>query len=97
MASPLFNLLNNGTNNGFGNGMANNMMNGNMNGNGFGIFGNFMNLISQFNQFEQNFQGDAKQQVQDLLNSGQMSQSQFNQFAPLATQFQNMLRMFRRR
>ena len=93
MASPLFNLLNNGTNNGFGNGMANNTMNGN----GFGIFGNFMNLVSQFNQFEQNFQGDAKQQVQDLLNSGQMSQSQFNQFAPLATQFQNMLRMFRRR
>ena len=80
-------------NNGFGNGMANNTMNGN----GFGIFGNFMNLVSQFNQFEQNFQGDAKQQVQDLLNSERMNQSQFNQIAPLATQFQNMLRMFRKR
>ena len=93
MAIPLFNLLNNGMNNGFGNGMANNTMNGN----GFGIFGNFMNLVSQFNQFEQNFQGDAKQQVQDLLNSGRMNQSQFNLTAPLATQFQNMLRMFRKR
>lgn len=79
MANPLFNLLNNG------------MMNNNMGGNGFGNFGNFANLISQFNNFKQNFQGDPKQQVQNMLNSGQMSQSQFNYFAQLANQFQNLL------
>jgi len=44
-----------------------------------GGFGNFMNMLSQFEQFRQNFQGDPKQQVQNLLNSGKMSQSQFNQ------------------
>lgn len=79
MANPLFNLLNNG------------IMN-NMSGNGFGNgFGNLTNLISQFNNFKQNFQGDPKQQVQNMLNSGQMSQSQFNQLAQLANQFQNLL------
>lgn len=80
MANPLFNLLNNGSN-----------MGGNGFGNGFGNFGNFANLISQFNNFKQNFQGDPKQQVQNMLNSGQMSQSQFNYFAQLANQFQNLL------
>ena len=81
MASPLFNLLNNGNmgGNGFGN-LGN-----------FGIFGNITNLISQYNSFKQNFQGDPKQQVQNMLNSGQMSQSQFNYFAQLANQFQNLL------
>ena len=79
MASPLFNLLNNGK----------------MGGNGFGnlgIFGNITNLISQYNSFKQNFQGDPKQQVQNMLNSGQMSQNQFNYFAQLANQFQSLLR-----
>ena len=80
MANPLFNLLNNGSN-----------MGGNGFGNGFGGFGNLTNLISQFNNFKQNFQGDPKQQVQNMINSGQMSQSQFNQLAQLATQFQNLL------
>lgn len=82
MANPLFNLLNNG--------MMNNM-GGNGFSNGFGGSGNLTNLISQFNNFKQNFQGDPKQQVQNMLNSGQMSQSQFNQLAQLANQFQNLL------
>ena len=54
-------------------------------------FGNFMNMISQFDQFKRTFQGDPKQQVQNLLNSGQMSQSQFNQLQAMATQFQNLM------
>lgn len=83
MANPLFNLLNNG--------MMNNMGSNGFGNNGFGGFGNITNLISQFNNFKQNFQGDPKQQVQNMLNSGQMSQSQFNQLAQLANQFQNLL------
>lgn len=49
------------------------------------------NIVNQFNQFRQSFQGDPKQRVQQLLNSGQMSQAQFNQLSQMATQFQNML------
>lgn len=59
----------------------------------FNMFGNnsFMNMLSQFNQFKQNFQGDPKSQVQQLLNSGQMSQQQFNQLSQAATQFQQLM------
>lgn len=49
------------------------------------------NLVNQLNQFRQSFSGDAKQQVQQLLNSGRMSQSQYNQLSQMATQIQNML------
>ena len=55
-------------------------------------FGNMMNFMQSFNQFRQTFQGDPKQQVQNLLNSGQMSQSQFNQLQQMAQQIQNMIR-----
>lgn len=49
------------------------------------------NMIKQLNQFRQTFQGDPKQQVQQLLNSGKMSQQQFNQLSQMATQIQNMM------
>ena len=52
----------------------------------------FINMMSQFQEFKQNFSGDPQQQVQQLLNSGQMSQQQFNQLSTMATQFQNMMR-----
>ena len=40
-----------------------------------------MNMITQLSQFRQTFQGNPKQQVQQLLNSGKMSQEQFNQLS----------------
>lgn len=49
----------------------------------------FADFMSQFNQFRQNFQQsgvDPKQKVQELLNSGQMSQDQFNTLRMLANQ-----------
>lgn len=66
-----------------------NLLNNNTN---FGQFGNFMNFMNQFNQFKQNYSGNPQQQVQNLLNSGQMSQEQFNKLAQMATQFQNMMK-----
>lgn len=60
-----------------------------------GPFGNFMNMLSQFNQFESQFQGDPKAQVQELLNSGKMTQEQFNWLSNTASQFQNMLKYFK--
>lgn len=52
-------------------------------------------MIQQFRQFAQTIQGDPKQQVEQLLQSGRMSQDQFNQLQQQATQFQNMLQSFR--
>lgn len=54
--------------------------------------GGFANMMSQFNRFKQNFSGDPQAQVQQLLDSGQMTQSQFNQLSQMATQFQNMMK-----
>lgn len=56
-----------------------------------------LNIVQQFQQFSSNFQGDPRQRVQDLLNSGQMSQQQFNYLSNLAQQFRNMLSMFNRK
>ena len=52
---------------------------------------NFMSMMSQFNQFRNNFQGDPRQAVQNLLNSGQMSQGQFSQLQQMAQQFMGMM------
>jgi len=48
------------------------------------------NLMRQLNQFRQNFQGDPQQKVQELLNSGQMSQEQFSKLSQMANQIQSM-------
>lgn len=52
---------------------------------------NPMQMVQQFHQFRQNFQGDPQQIVQQLLNSGQMTQSQYNQLTEIAQQFQKLL------
>ena len=57
---------------------------------GFG-FNNQMQMIQQFNQFRQTIQGDPRQQVQRLLDSGQMSQEQFNQLSSMAQMFQQLI------
>lgn len=57
-----------------------------------GPMGQFQNMITQFNQFRSTFQGDPRAKVQELLNSGQMSQQQYNQLAQAAQAFQSLLR-----
>ena len=52
---------------------------------------NMQEISSRLNQFRQSFSGDPKAQVQQLLNSGRMSQSQYNQLSQMATQIQKML------
>lgn len=51
---------------------------------------NMNNFLTQFNQFRNSFSGNPEQQVKQLLQSGRMSQDQFNQLAQTA----NMLRKF---
>ena len=68
----------------------------------FNAFGNVMqgnnpisnmaNFMNRFNQFRQTFNGNPQQQVQQMLNSGQMSQEQFNQAANMANQIMRMMR-----
>lgn len=48
-------------------------------------------LIQRFQQFRQQFQGDPRQQVQQLLNSGKISQQQYNNAVQMAQQFQRMM------
>lgn len=52
---------------------------------------NMMNLLQQFMQFRQNFNGDPKQQVQNLLNSGKVTQEQYNRAVQMAQQLQRMM------
>lgn len=47
-------------------------------------------ILQRFQQFRQNFHGDPQQQVQQLLNSGRVSQQQYNQAVQMAQQFQRM-------
>lgn len=63
----------------FGNMMPNNM-------------GQFGNIIQQFQQFRNNFHGDPRQQVQQLLNSGRVSQEQYNQAVQMANMLQKMIK-----
>ena len=47
-------------------------------------------LLQRFQQFKQSFHGDPKQQVQQLLNSGRVSQEQYNRAVQIAQQFQRI-------
>jgi hypothetical protein len=46
----------------------------------------FAQLIQEARNFKNTFKGSPKDEVQRLLNSGQMSQQQFNQFSQIAQQ-----------
>ena len=54
--------------------------------------GNIGNLLQQFQQFRNTFKGDPRQQIQQMLNSGQVSQAQYNQAVQLAQQLQGLLK-----
>ena len=43
-------------------------------------------LVRDAKNFKKTFTGNPKDEVQRLLNSGQMSQQQFNQFSQIAQQ-----------
>lgn len=49
------------------------------------------NIMQRFQQFQQMFKGDPRQQIQQMLNSGKVSQTQYNQAVQIAQQFQRML------
>lgn len=50
-------------------------------------------LVQQFQQFKNSFQGNPQQQVQQLLNSGRITQEQYNNAVQQAKALQKMLGM----
>ena len=52
--------------------------------------GNMNGLLQRFNQFKKTFSGNPREQVQQLLNTGRMSQAQFNQLKQMADELQKM-------
>ena len=48
------------------------------------------NLLQKFQQFRQQFQGDPQQMIQQMMNSGRINQSQYNQAVQMAQNFQKM-------
>lgn len=48
-------------------------------------------ILQQLMQFKNNFSGDPRAQVQQLLNSGKVSQSQYDQAVQMANQIQKMM------
>lgn len=55
-------------------------------------FGQMQNLVQNFQQFKSQFKGDPQAQVQQMLNSGQISQEQYNNAVQMANAFQRMLK-----
>lgn len=53
--------------------------------------GNIQNFIQQVRNFKSTFTGNPREEVQRLLNSGQMSQAQFNQYSQIAQQVVQMM------
>jgi len=51
------------------------------------------NMIQRFMQFRQQFRGNPQEQVQQLLNSGRVTQAQYDQAVQMANSLRSMLNM----
>ena len=61
-------------------------------GGGNALPGNMAQMVNQFNQFRKTFNGDPRAQVQQLLNSGKVTQDQYNRAVQMAQQLQRLLK-----
>lgn len=52
---------------------------------------NMNDIINQFQQFARNYKGDPKQEVQQLLNSGKITNAQYQQAVQKAKALQTLL------
>lgn len=48
-------------------------------------------MLQQLMQFRNNFKGDPRAQVQQMLNSGRVSQAQYDRAVQMANQIQKMM------
>jgi hypothetical protein len=58
---------------------------------GIGGGNNPMQMIQKFMEFKNNFRGNPQEEVQKMLQSGQITQQQLDQAQQMAQQFQQML------
>ena len=54
--------------------------------------GGFSQLVAEVKRMQQTFRGNPQEEVQRLLQSGQMTQEQFNQLSQQATQIMKMFK-----
>ena len=52
---------------------------------------NMLGMLQRFQQFKNTFKGDPRQQIQQMLNSGQISQEQYNNAVRMANEIQKFL------
>ena len=48
-------------------------------------------MMQKFQQFRQMYQGNPQEQIQQLLNSGKVTQQQYQQVVQMAQQFHRMM------
>ena len=53
--------------------------------------GGLQQMMQKFQQFQQTFRGDPRQQIQQMLNSGRVTQDQYNQAVQVAQQLQKLM------
>lgn len=54
--------------------------------------GGLLNFINQVKQVQQTFRGNPRDEVQRLLNSGAMTQQQFNQYSQMANGIMSLMK-----
>lgn len=53
---------------------------------------NINNMMQQFKAFREAYRGDARAQVQQMLNTGRISQEQYNQAVQMANALSQMMK-----
>ena len=54
-------------------------------------FQQMQGMMQKFQQFQRTFTGNPAQQIQQMMNSGRISQPMYNQAVQMAQQFQKMM------
>lgn len=54
--------------------------------------GQLNGIIGQLEAFKRQFRGDPKEQIQQMLNSGQISQAQYNQAVQMANALSRLMK-----
>ena len=58
----------------------------------YGNQGGMQNIINRFDQFRRTFSGNPQQMVQNMLNSGRITQEQFNNAARMANEMMKYMK-----
>lgn len=59
----------------------------------FNMFNGTQDMVQRFNQFRQQFQGNPQQIIQNMVNSGKISQEQYNNAVQQANMLRNMFKL----